>query len=180
MYSKPILTLDNAKSIAAAAEAEALQNHWRVVIAVVDDGGHLLYLQRSHDTQFGSVETAVQKARAAVAFQRPAKASEEAVMSGRLIHLALPGVIPAEGGVPLRIDGVVIGGLGISGVRSFQDGQIAAAGTAALTQIVQGASINPNSVAMLRCSINFNAYISNICGALKFISRLAWLRILNF
>lgn len=134
MASKPVLTLEDARRIAAAAEAEAQQNEWRVVIAVVDDGGHLLYLQRSHDTQFGSVETAIQKAHAAVAFQRPTKASEDAVMSGRLIHLALPGVIPAEGGVPLEIDGVIVGGLGISGVRSFQDGQIAAAGVAALAE----------------------------------------------
>ena len=134
MDSKPILTLENAKRIAAAAQAEAQSNDWRVVIAVVDDGGHLLYLQRSHDTQFGSVETAIQKALAAVAFQRPTKTSEDAVQNGRLIHLALPGVIPAEGGVPLQIDGVVVGGLGISGVRSFQDGQIAAAGLAVLEE----------------------------------------------
>ena len=132
MNSKPVLTLPVAKRIAAAAEAEARQNDWRVVIAVVDDGGHLLYLQRSHDTQFGSVETAICKARAAVAFQRPTKVSEDAVLSGRLIHLALPGVIPAEGGVPLEIDGMIVGGLGISGIRSSQDGQVAAAGAAAL------------------------------------------------
>ena len=132
MTSKPVLTLDDAKRIAAAAEAEALANAWRVVIAVVDDGGHLLYLQRSHDIQFGSVELAIKKAQAAVAFQRPTKASEDAVLSGRLIHLALPGVIPAEGGVPLMRGNQIIGGLGISGVRSFQDGQIAAAGVAAL------------------------------------------------
>ena len=131
--AKPVLTLEDARRIAAAAEAEARRNEWRVVIAVVDDGGHLLYLQRNHDTQFGSVETAIKKAHAAVAFQRPTKSSEEAVMSGRLIHLALPGVIPAEGGVPLEINGVIVGGLGISGVRSFQDGQVAAAGAAALT-----------------------------------------------
>lgn len=134
MDSKPILTLKNARHIAAAAEAEAQSNNWRVSIAVVDDGGHLLYLQRSHDTPFGSVDTAVYKARAAVAFQRPTKASEDAVLSGRLIHLSLPGVIPAEGGVPLEIDGAIVGGLGISGVRSFQDGQIAAAGAAALVK----------------------------------------------
>ncbi|MBU0620888.1 MAG: heme-binding protein [Gammaproteobacteria bacterium] len=132
MAAKPILTLDDAKRIAAAAEAEAVKNGWKVVIAVVDDGGHLLYLQRGHDTQFGSVETAIAKAHAAVAFQRPTKTSEDAVLSGRLIHLALPGVIPAEGGVPLIQDGVVIGGLGISGVRSVQDGQIAQAGVDAL------------------------------------------------
>ena len=132
MTSKPILTLDDARRIAAAAETEALANAWRVVIAVVDDGGHLLYLQRSHDTQFGSVKLAIKKAQAAVAFQRPTKAAEDAVLSGRLIHLALPGVIPAEGGVPLTRDGQIIGGLGISGVRSCQDGQIAQAGADAL------------------------------------------------
>ena len=134
MAEKPVLTLEDAKRIAAAAQQEARRNDWRVVVAVVDDGGHLLYLERSHDTQFGSVETAMQKARAAVAFQRPTKISEEAVQNGRLIHLALPGVIPAEGGVPLEIKGVVVGGLGISGVRSFQDGQIAAVGMAALEE----------------------------------------------
>jgi uncharacterized protein GlcG (DUF336 family) len=132
MATRPILTLEDAKRVAAAAEAEARTNEWKVVVAVVDDGGHLLYLQRGHDTQFGSVETAIAKAHAAVAFQRPTKASEDAVSSGRLIHLALPGVIPAEGGVPLLRDGVIIGGLGISGVRSFQDGQIAQAGANAL------------------------------------------------
>lgn len=132
MATKPVLTLEDAKRIATAAEAEALKNDWRVVVAVVDDGGHLLYLQRSHETQFGSVETAIAKAHAAVAFQRPTKMSEDAVLSGRLIHLALPGVIPAEGGVPLVRNDIVIGGLGISGVRSVQDGQIAAAGANAL------------------------------------------------
>jgi uncharacterized protein GlcG (DUF336 family) len=132
MANKPVLTLEDAKRVAAAAEAEAHTNEWKVVIAIVDDGGHLLYLQRSHDTQFGSVETAIAKAHAAVAFQRPTKSSEDAVLSGRLIHLALPGVIPAEGGVPLTVEGVIVGGLGISGVRSFQDGQIAQAGVDAL------------------------------------------------
>ena len=130
--NKPFLTLEDAKRVAAAAETEALANGWKVVIAVVDAGGHLLYLQRSHDTQFGSVDTAIAKAHASVAFQRPTKTSEDAVLSGRLIHLALPGVIPAEGGVPLLREGIVVGGLGISGVRSFQDGQIAATGVSAL------------------------------------------------
>jgi uncharacterized protein GlcG (DUF336 family) len=132
MADKPVLTLDDARRVAAAAELEADANGWKVVIAIVDDGGHLLYLQRTHDTQFGSVETAIAKAHAAVAFQRPTRASEDAVQNGRLIHLALPGVIPAEGGVPLTRDGVVVGALGISGVRSFQDGQIAQAGVNAL------------------------------------------------
>ena len=133
MAHKPVLTLDEAKKVALAAETEAQANSWAVVIAVVDDGGHLLYLQRSHDTQFGSVDTAIMKANAAVAFKRPTKSSEDAVLSGRLIHLALPGVIPAEGGIPLLHDGIVVGGIGVSGVRSFQDGQVALAGVAALT-----------------------------------------------
>lgn len=132
MSAKPVLTLEDAKRVAAAAEAEAAAHGWQVVIAISDDGGHLLYLQRNHDTQFGSIETAITKAHAAVAFQRPTKTSEDAVLNGRLIHLALPGVIPAEGGVPLLRDGVVIGGIGVSGVRSFQDGQIAQAGVNAL------------------------------------------------
>lgn len=132
MASKPVLTLEDAKRVAAAAEAEALKNDWKVSIVVVDDGGHMLYMQRSHDTRFGSVDTALAKAHMAAGLHTPTKASEDAVMGGRLIHLALPGVIPAEGGVPLLRDGIVIGGLGISGVRSFQDGQIAQAGVNAL------------------------------------------------
>lgn len=134
MPAKQVLTLQDARLVAAAADAEAQRNGWRVVIAIVDDGGHLLYLERRHDTQFGCVDTAIRKAHAAVAFQRPTKAAEDAVMGGRLIHLSLPGVIPAEGGIPLEIEGCIVGGLGISGVRSFQDGQIAAAGAAALTR----------------------------------------------
>ena len=133
MISKPILTLDDAKKIAAAAEAEALRNAWRVVIAVVDDGGHLLYLQRNHDTQFGSVEIAIKKARAAVAFQKPTKVADDAVLNGRLVHLVLPGALPAEGGIPLMHNDQIIGGLGVSGVRSPEDGQIAQAGAAALS-----------------------------------------------
>jgi uncharacterized protein GlcG (DUF336 family) len=132
MASKPVLTLEDAKRMAAAAEAEAVANDWKVSIVIVDDGGHMLYMQRSHETRFGSVETATAKAHMAAALHMPSKASEDAVMGGRLIHLALPGVIPAEGGVPLLRDGVVVGAIGISGVRSAQDGQIAAAGVAAL------------------------------------------------
>ena len=127
MLTKPVLTLEEAKLIALAGETEARANNWAVVIAIVDDGGNLLYLQRSHDTQFGSVDTAIMKAKAAVAFKRPTKSSEDAVLSGRLIHLALPGVIPAEGGIPILRNDIVIGGIGVSGVRSFQDGKVAEA-----------------------------------------------------
>ncbi len=134
MLQKPVLSLDVAKRIATAAEAYATRNGWHITVAVVDDGGHLLYLQRSHDTKFGTVETAIAKAYAAIAFQRPTKASEDAVLSGRLIHLALPSVIPAEGGVPISLHDTLVGALGISGVSSAQDGQVAAAGLAAITE----------------------------------------------
>lgn len=134
MLQKPVLSLDVAKRIATAAEAYATRNGWRITVAIVDDGGHLLYLQRSHDTKFGTVETAIAKAYAAIAFQRPTKASEDAVLSGRLIHLALPSVIPAEGGVPICLHDTLVGALGISGVSSAQDGQVAAAGLAAITE----------------------------------------------
>ncbi len=134
MATKPVLTLEMARRVAAAAEAEALKNEWLIVIAIVDDGGHLIYLQREHDTQFGSLDIAIEKARAAAAFKRPTKASESAVLGGRLIHLALPGVIPADGGSPLELDGQVIGAIGISGARSFQDGQVATAAIKALQE----------------------------------------------
>ncbi|MDR0481227.1 MAG: heme-binding protein, partial [Gallionellaceae bacterium] len=117
------LTLADAQRIAAAAAAEAARNAWKVTIAVVDSGGHLLCLQREHDTQFGSIELAIKKAHAAVAFQRPTKVSEDAVQNGRLIHLALPGVIPSDGGFPLLRDGQIVGGIGVSGVSAAQDGQ---------------------------------------------------------
>ncbi len=139
MSGTPILTLEDAKRVAAAADAEAQRNAWKVTIAVVDAGGHLLYLQRGHDTHFGSVEIAVAKAHASAAFERPTKASEDAVLTGRLIHLAIPGIVPAEGGVPLMRDGQVVGAIGVSGVRSFQDGQVATAGANALAPKTQGA-----------------------------------------
>lgn len=134
MLQKTILTLDDAKRVAAAAEAEAKRNGWAVVIAVADSGGHLLYLQRTHDAQFGSIEVAMKKARASAAFRRPSKAWEEAIAEGRLGHgLAIPGAIAVEGGLPLVVDGEVVGAIGVSGVRPFQDGQIAKAGADALT-----------------------------------------------
>jgi glc operon protein GlcG len=128
LATKKALTLDAAKKIAAAAEAEAIKNNWPVVIAVVDDGGHLLYLQRLDGTQIGSVEVATQKARTAIAFKRPSKAFSDMVAEGRTVMLALPGATPIEGGIPLVADGQIIGAIGVSGVTSAQDGQIAKAG----------------------------------------------------
>lgn len=125
---KRVLTLDEAKMVASGAEAEATMNNWPVVIAVVDDGGHLMYLERSERAQFGSIEVAIAKARAAVAFRRPTKAWEERLAEGRVGYLGLPGVLPLEGGLPLVLDGEIVGGIGVSGVKSSEDGQIAQAG----------------------------------------------------
>lgn len=131
---KQVLTLDAAKKLAAAAEAEAVKNKWNVVIALVDDGGHLVYLQRMDDTQYGSVDVALQKARTAIAFKRPSKVFEDAVASGRNGVLNLP-VMPLEGGLPLVVDGKMIGAVGVSGVTSQQDGVIAKAAVDALGKV---------------------------------------------
>jgi len=130
---QPTLTLAAARRIIAAAEAEAIKNSWPVVIAVVDSGGHLLALARLDDTQTGSVEIAIRKARSAMAFKRPTKAWSEALVGGRQAVLALPGVMPTEGGVPISHQGKLVGAIGVSGVRPEQDGQIAAAGIAAVS-----------------------------------------------
>lgn len=131
MRSKTQLTLDDAKRVALAAETFALQNNWQVVIAIVDDGGHLLYLQRDQ-AQLGSIEVAIQKAKTALLFKRPSKIWDELVSSGKAAYLAMPGVLPVEGGLPFVVEGEVVGAIGISGVKSIEDGQIAQAGVAAL------------------------------------------------
>ncbi len=130
--NKIILTLDDAKKIAAGAAAEAKRNGWPVVIVVVDDGGHLLYLQRLDHTQFGSINVAIEKARAAIAFRRPTKIWEENIAEGRLRYLNLPGTLPIEGGLPITVNNQFVGAIGVSGVRSFEDAQIAQAGIDAL------------------------------------------------
>jgi len=129
---KKALTLDMARRIAAAAEAKANANKWKVVIAIVDDGGHLVYLQRADGTQFGSVEVAIGKAYSASAFKRHTKSWEERLAEGRLGYLSLPGTVLLEGGLPLIVDGDVIGAIGVSGVKSNEDAEIAAAGATAL------------------------------------------------
>jgi glc operon protein GlcG len=132
MNNKISLTFDDARIIAAASEAEARRNSWPVVIAIVDDGAHLVHLLRLDNTQFGSIEVAIQKARAAIAFRRPTKVWEEHVADGRIRYLGLPGTLPIEGGLPIIADGQFIGAVGVSGVRSHEDAQIAQAGLDAL------------------------------------------------
>jgi glc operon protein GlcG len=137
LTDKKGLTLEAAKKVAAAAEEEAVKNKWTVVIAIVDEGGNLVYLQRLDETQIGSIEVAIQKAKTAVSFKRPTKALEDAVITGgRTVVLSLPGAVPIEGGLPLVVDGKVLGAVGVSGVTAQQDGQIAKAGVDALAKVL--------------------------------------------
>ncbi|HZS52588.1 MAG TPA: heme-binding protein [Bryobacterales bacterium] len=136
LADKKALTLEIAKQIAAAAEKEAAGNKWTMVIAILDDGGNLLYLERMDDTQIGSIEVAIQKAHSALAFKRPTKVFEDAVAGGRTAILKLPGAMPVEGGLPIVWEGKVIGAIGCSGGTSQQDGLAAKAGVDALTKIL--------------------------------------------
>jgi uncharacterized protein GlcG (DUF336 family) len=130
------ITLEQAKDVMAGAEAEAERNNWPVVIAIVDTGGNLVMLQRLDNAQFGSVEVARQKAWSAAAFRRPTKVFQEAIAGGgaNLRLLRLEGASPLEGGIPLVVDGQIIGAIGVSGVTSEQDAQIAQAGADNLTK----------------------------------------------
>ena len=132
MLQHSVLSLEDAKRVAAAARAEAEKNGWAIVIAVVDDGGHLMYLERMDGAQKASSRIAEEKGRTAILFKRPTKAIEDNVLEGRTVMMGLPGAVPLEGGVPLMKDGQFLGGIGVSGVQSFQDGVVARAGAAAL------------------------------------------------
>ena len=132
MIQHAALSLEDAKRVAAAARAEAEKNGWAIVIAVVDDGGHLMYLERMDGTQKASSRITEAKGRTAILFKRPTKAIEDNVKEGRTVMMVLPGAVPLEGGVPLMKDGQFVGGIGVSGVQSFQDGVVARAGAAAL------------------------------------------------
>ncbi|MBZ5699593.1 MAG: heme-binding protein [Acidobacteriia bacterium] len=133
---KKTLTLAVAKQIAAAAENEATNNKFTMVIAILDDGGNLIYLERMDETQLASIEIAKGKAHTALAFKRPTKAMEDIVAGGRNAILAFPGIIPVEGGLPLIADGKIIGAIGVSGGTSPQDGTVAKAGADALAKIL--------------------------------------------
>ncbi len=132
-YGAPI-NLEQAKKVLAGAEAEARKNSWNVVIAILDSGGHLVLLQRLDNTQFASIEVAQQKAYSAVAFRRPTKVFQDGVAAGGegLRILKLAGATPVEGGLPVMLDGKIVGAIGVSGVTSQQDNQIAKAGVDAL------------------------------------------------
>lgn len=131
MKDTKALTLDDAKRMAAAAEAEAVAHNWTVSIAVCDAGGHLILLQRMEGAPLMSAAVAPEKARTCVLSGKPSKVFEDMVNNGRFAALALP-VVPLEGGEPVLVDGAVIGAVGVSGVKAGEDAQVARAGVAAL------------------------------------------------
>jgi glc operon protein GlcG len=134
-YGAPI-ALETALKVLAAAKTEADANNWPVAIAVVDTGGHLVAFHRLDNTQIGSVTVAIEKAKTSALFRRPTKAFQDVLAQGGdgLRILKLPGATPLEGGLPIVVDGKIVGGIGVSGVQSSQDAQIAAAGLTALTK----------------------------------------------
>jgi uncharacterized protein GlcG (DUF336 family) len=118
----------------AGAEAEAMKNNWGMAIAILDSTGHLVMLHKLDNTQYGSIEVAVDKARSAVYYRRPTKVFEDLVAQGGigLRTLTLRAASPLEGGVPIIVDGKLIGAIGVSGATAVQDGQVAKAGADAL------------------------------------------------
>ena len=132
MKTKPVLTLDDTRRIAAAAEAEAIRNQWAVSFAIVDDGGHLLWLQRLDGAAPISAQIAPAKAHTAAVGRRESKLYEDRINGGRHSFLSAPLTGMLEGGVPIVVDGQCIGAVGVSGVKSTEDAQIARAGIAAL------------------------------------------------
>jgi glc operon protein GlcG len=138
LLERKALSLAAAKQIAAVAEADAKAKNARVVVAVVDDGGHLLVLQRLDDTQVASVEVAIGKARTAAIFRRPSRAFEEQVKNGRIAALALPGATPLQGGIPIVFENKVIGAIGVSGESPAQDEEIPFVGANAAKDLTAG------------------------------------------
>ena len=131
MKTKPCLTLDDCKKMAAACEAEAGRNGWNVAIAILDDGGHLLLLLRLDGATPANAENAMQKGRTAAITRRSTKVWEERIAAGRISTLSMP-IMAVQGGIPLSYQGEHVGAIGVSGVQSPQDEQIAQAGAAAL------------------------------------------------
>jgi uncharacterized protein GlcG (DUF336 family) len=124
------VSLENAKKAVAPALAEAEKNHWNMAVAIVDTGGNLVYYEKMDNTQLGSANVAIEKARTAALFKRPTKALQDALAAGGegLRVLSLKGVTAVEGGIPLVMDGKIVGAIGVSGGASAQDGQCAKAG----------------------------------------------------
>ena len=132
---KPTMGLELAQVVASGAFREAKTNGWNVTIAIVDDGANLCYLAKMDGCQLGSVTVAQEKAAGALKFKRPTRAMQDLVKDNNVHMMSLPGLVPVEGGVPIIVQDHVVGAIGISGVTSAQDGQIAAAGLAELARM---------------------------------------------
>ncbi len=130
-YGAPI-GVEAARKVAAAAVTEARKNGWKVAVAVVEPTGVLVYYEKMDDTQYGSADVAIDKARSSARFRRPTKLFEDPVNSGKPNLLGLPGAIPLEGGLPIVVEGRVIGSVGVSGGTSAQDGVCAKAAAASI------------------------------------------------
>ncbi|HEX2198165.1 MAG TPA: heme-binding protein [Burkholderiales bacterium] len=128
MKMRPMLTLEDCKKISAASEAEARKNNWNVCIAILDDGGHLLHLARMDGATPANSRIAIGKGRTAAESRRSTAMWEERIKAGRHAMLGMPGITPVQGGLPIVVDGICIGGVGVSGVQSHEDEQIAKAG----------------------------------------------------
>lgn len=126
------LDLEKAARIAHAAHERAMQDEWNVAIVILDAGGHMLYFKRMDGTQLASIDVAIEKAKTALFYKRPTKIFQDRLAQGEAAILSLPDMMPFEGGLPVTIDGVVVGSIGVSGVTAQQDGIIAAAGLNAL------------------------------------------------
>jgi len=128
------ISLENAKKAAAPALAEAEKNHWNMAVAIVDPSGNLVYYEKMDNTQLGSANVAIDKARSAALYKRPTKAMQDALAAGgeALRILRLQGAVPVEGGIPLVMDGKIVGAIGVSGAASAQDAQCAKAGADAI------------------------------------------------
>jgi uncharacterized protein GlcG (DUF336 family) len=134
LLAKKGMSLEDAKKMAAGAAAEARKNKWNMAIAVIDEGGTLVYFERLDETQIASADIAIGKARTAVIYKRPTKALEDAINSGQNAILSFPNTLPREGGLPIVVDGKVVGGIGVSGGKSSEDTQVAKAGVDALSK----------------------------------------------
>jgi glc operon protein GlcG len=128
-YGPPI-GIEGARAVMAAAESEAAKNNWAVVISIIDSGGNIVMLHRHNDVQLSSIEISQGKAKTALMFKRPSKVLDDAISGGGagLRFLALKDIVPLEGGLPIVADGKIVGAIGVSGVLSSQDSQVARAG----------------------------------------------------
>ena len=138
LADKKALTLAVAKRIAAAAEQEAIKNNWNMFIAIVDDGANLMYLERMDDSQLGSLDVSIEKARCAL-FQASDQGARGCGRRRTMVVMKLANAVPVEGGLPLMAYGKIVGAIGISGATSPQDGIVAKAGADELERILQGA-----------------------------------------